>query len=66
MPPDAIAIHNMAEGYTAAWCSRSAAAVASFFDENATSIINDGTPAIGRAAIAEAMQAFFADFPDLM
>ena len=25
----------------------------------------DGTPVIGRAAIAEAMQAFFADFPDL-
>jgi uncharacterized protein (TIGR02246 family) len=66
MPLDPAAIRKMAEGYTEAWCSRSAEAVASFFAEDATSIINAGTPTIGRPAIAEAMGAFFADFPDLV
>ncbi len=56
----------MAERYTLAWCSRSGKAVASFFAENATSIINAGEPTVGRPAIAEAMGAFFADFPDLV
>ena len=56
----------MAERYTQAWCSRSGKAVASSFAENATSIINVGEPTVGRPAIAEAMGAFFADFPDLV
>ncbi len=66
MPLDSAAIRKMAEAYTAAWCSRSGEAVAAFFEENATSIINAGTPTVGRAAIAEAMGAFFTDFPDLV
>ena len=56
----------MAEDYTQAWCSRSAEAVASFYEESATSIINAGTPTVGRPAIAGAMGAFFSDFPDLV
>ncbi len=56
---------RMAEGYTKAWCSRSGEEVASFFSEDAVSIINAGEPTIGRPAIAEAMGAFFLDFPDL-
>lgn len=66
MPLDAAAIRKIAKAYTAAWCSRSGEAVAAFFAENATSIINAGTPTVGRAAIAEAMGAFFTDFPDLV
>ncbi len=66
MPLDPAAIRKMAEAYTEAWCSRSAEAVASFFEENATSIINAGAPTIGRRAIADAMGAFFSDFPDLV
>ncbi len=66
MPLDPADIRKMAEGYTQAWCRRSSEAVASFFEENATSIINAGTPTIGRPAIAEAMGAFFADFADLV
>ncbi len=66
MPLNPADIRQMAEGYTQAWCSRSAEAVASFFEENATSIINAGAPTIGRSAIAEAMGAFFDDFPDLV
>jgi uncharacterized protein (TIGR02246 family) len=66
MPLDPAAIRKMAEGYTQAWCSRSGEAVASFFAEDATSVINAGHPTIGRPAIAEAMGAFFVDFPDLV
>jgi uncharacterized protein (TIGR02246 family) len=66
MPLDPAAIRKMAEGYTQAWCSRSGEAVAAFFAEDATSVINAGPPTIGRAAIAEAMGAFFVDFPDLV
>ena len=66
MPLDPADIRQMAEGYTQAWCSRSGEAVASFFAENASSIINAGEPTLGRPAIAEAMGAFFEDFPDLV
>ena len=66
MSLDSTAIRTMAERYTEAWCSRSAEAVGSFFEENGKSVINSGPPTVGRAAIAEAMQAFFADFPDLV
>jgi len=60
------AIEKLALAYTDAWCSRSGEAVASFFTENATSIINKGEPTIGRTAIADAMGAFFIEFPDLV
>jgi uncharacterized protein (TIGR02246 family) len=66
MPLDPVDIRQLAESYTQAWCSRSGDAVASFFAENATSIINAGEPTVGRPAIAEAMGAFFEDFPDLV
>ena len=59
-------IRKVAEAYTDAWCSRSGEKVASFFSEAATSIINKGDPTIGRSAIAEAMGAFFLEFPDLV
>lgn len=59
-------IRKIAEAYTEAWCSRSGERVASYFSENATSIINKGEPTIGRESIAEAMGAFFVEFPDLI
>ena len=64
LPPDSI--KKVAKAYTEAWCSRSGENVASFFSEDAASIINKGEPTRGRAAIAEAMGAFFTDFPDLV
>ncbi len=66
MPLEPAEIKKLAEGYTAAWCSKSAEAVGSYFSEDAKSIINDGAPSIGRTVIAEATGAFFADFPDLV
>lgn len=65
MSIDPSEIRKLAERYTDAWCARSAEAVASFFTEQGSSIVNQGEPAIGRAAIAAEMQAFFVDFPDL-
>lgn len=52
--------------YTAAWCSQDAASVAAFFAEQGSLKINDGTPAIGRGAITEAVQSFMTAFPDLV
>jgi hypothetical protein len=40
--------------------------VASFFTADATSIINGAEPTIGRQTIAEDMDAFFVEFPDLV
>jgi len=59
-------IRKVAEAYTEAWCSKSGEKVASFFSDSASSIINKGEPTIGRAAIADAMGAFFVEFPDLI
>ena len=66
MSIDAADIKAMAERYTAAWCSGSAEAVAVFFDEDGQISINDGVPSVGRAEIAETMQTFFEDLPDMV
>jgi uncharacterized protein (TIGR02246 family) len=58
-------LKKLAENYTAAWCSQDAASVASFYAPTGSLTINDGVPAIGRAAIAEAAQGFMTAFPDL-
>jgi hypothetical protein len=57
---------DFATRYTAAWCSRNPARVASFFAENGSLRINDGAPAIGRAAITESARAFMTAFPDIV
>ncbi|MGD0505656.1 MAG: ester cyclase, partial [Steroidobacteraceae bacterium] len=63
---DSIALIDFAARYTAAWCSQSAARVASFFAEKGSLPINGGDPAVGRAAIASAAQGFMTAFPDLV
>lgn len=55
---------EFAARYTAAWCSRDAASVSAFFAEEGTLLVN-GTPAVGREAIAEVAQGFMTGFPDL-
>jgi predicted ester cyclase len=57
---------EFAKHYTAAWCSRDAASVATYYSPHGSLCINDGTPAVGRHSIAEAVQAFMTDFPDLL
>jgi hypothetical protein len=58
-------LRSFAEAYTAAWCSREAARVASFYEEGGSLSVNCDTPAVGREAIAEVARGFMIAFPDL-
>ncbi len=59
-------LRDFAARYTAAWCSQNAAGVASFFAEQGSLTINEGTPSVGRTAITNAAQNFMTAFPDLV
>ena len=63
---DPTKLTDFATRYTAAWCSQNAASVASFFAKDGSLTINQGSPAIGRAAITAAAQGFMTAFPDLI
>lgn len=63
---DSRTLNEFASRYTAAWCSQHAASVASFFEEQGSLKINEGTPAIGRAAITNSAQSFMTAFPDIV
>jgi len=65
-PMDTDTLHDFAARYTAAWCSQNAASVAEFFAEDGSLTINEGTPAVGRAAITASAQGFMTAFPDLV
>jgi steroid delta-isomerase-like uncharacterized protein len=58
-------LRKLAEAYTAAWCSQNAASVAAFYSPDGSLTINNGLPAVGRAAITEAAQEFMTSFPDM-
>ena len=55
----------LAAGYTAAWNSGSAAAVAGFYAADGGIVINRGKPWVGRAGVRAMAEGFFADVPDL-
>jgi hypothetical protein len=57
-------MHDFARSYTIAWCGQNPAAVAAFFAENGSLTINQGKPAVGRAAIEAAVSAYMTAFPD--
>ena len=65
MSDAASATDRLAKLYTAAWCSQNANSVATFYSPNGSLRINNGSPAIGRDAIAQAAQAFMTAFPDM-
>jgi SnoaL-like polyketide cyclase len=56
---------DFARRYTAAWCSGEPEQVAEHYSPMGSLTINDGEPAIGRAAIADAARSFMSAFPDL-
>ena len=58
-------LQDFATRYTAAWCSHNAAGVAAHYAPQGSLTINNGPPAVGRAAIAESAQSFMTAFPDL-
>jgi len=59
-------LEKFAERYAKAWCSQDPEKVAAFFAERGAISINNGPPAIGRAAIAKEAQAFITTFPDMI
>jgi len=58
-------LREFAGRYTAAWCSREANSVASFYSPEGSLTVNSEAPAVGREAIAELAQSFITAFPDL-
>jgi uncharacterized protein (TIGR02246 family) len=58
-------LREFAARYTAAWCSREPARVAAFYAPNGSLTMNEGAPAVGRAAIASVAQGFMTAYPDL-
>lgn len=63
MNPD---LQDFAARYSAAWSGQDPARLASFYEEDGSLTINGGTPAVGRAAIAEAARGFMTAFPDMV
>src|SRR5207248_2879313 len=55
-----------AQRYAKAWCSQNPESVAAFFAERGSISINNGPPAVGRAAIADVARGFMATFPDMV
>ena len=59
-------LNDFASRYAKAWCSQNPESGAAFFAENGSLSVNDGPPAVGRAAIAEEAQGFMTTFPDMI
>jgi predicted ester cyclase len=58
-------LDDFASRYAQAWCSQNPESVAAFFAERGSISINNGPPAVGRAAIAREAQVFMTTFPDM-
>ena len=54
---DLAEITRFAKRYAEAWCSQNPESVAAFFAERGSININNGPPAVGRAAIAKEAEA---------
>ncbi len=65
MTSDLGKLRRFAEDYTAAWCSMDPVRVAAHYARDGALAINDGTPAVGRATIAETARGFYAALPDM-
>ena len=63
---DLAEITAFAQRYAEAWCRQNPQNVAAFFAERGSISINNGPPAVGRAAIAREAQAFMTTFPDMI
>src|SRR5467141_851254 len=59
-------LNDFASRYAEAWCSQNPESVAAFFADRGSLSINNGPPAVGRAAIAREAQAFMTTFPDMV
>ena len=59
------ALHDFATRYAADWSSQDPERLASFYIESGVLLVNDNTPATGRAAIAAKAADFMRSFPDM-
>lgn len=59
-------IEAFAKGYAQAWCSQKPNFVASFYAEDGSLNINNGTSSVGRTAITQSAKSFMDAFPDDM
>jgi hypothetical protein len=65
MSPHWLDLRDLAERYTAAWCSQNPALVAAFYSDEGSLCVNDNPPAVGREAITQLARSFMSVFPDL-
>jgi uncharacterized protein (TIGR02246 family) len=59
------AAEKLATDYTAAWNTGRPEAVAAFYAETGSIVINRGAPWVGREGVVAMAAGFFADVPDL-
>lgn len=57
---------DFATRYAAAWSGQDPEALASFYAKGGSLRVNEGDPAVGRAAIAAEAAAFMTAFPDMV
>ncbi len=57
---------NFGQKYAAAWSGQNAQEHAQFFVPGGSQIVNGGTPAVGRDAIAKVAKGFMTAFPDMV
>jgi SnoaL-like polyketide cyclase len=58
-------LRELAQSYTAAWCSQVPARVAEHYAPGGSLTINGGVAAVGRASIMEVVSSFMTAFPDM-
>ena len=57
---------DFATRYSKAWSSQKPEELASFYAENGSLVVNEGTPSIGREAITATAESYMTAFPDMV
>lgn len=65
-PVDMTGLKQFAQGYAAAWSSQDPVALAAHYAEDGMLQVNDGEPAVGRAAVEATARSFMEAFPDMV
>ena len=64
-PMTSAELTDFATRYAAAWSSQDPAKLGSFYGENGSLVVN-GTPSVGRAAVTATAKGFMTAFPDMV
>jgi len=57
---------DFATRYAKAWSNQNPEELASFYAEDGSLVVNEGTPSIGREAIAATAESYMTAFPDMV